>query len=326
MPRVLTRDEVTRLLTMDDAIHAVERALVEFSTGEAVMPVRGTTAVPEHEGLLLTMPAYLRRSDALATKLVTVYPQNPRRGLPVILAVIVLFDAQSGAPLAMMDGVHVTAVRTAAASAVATKYLAREDARVLGIIGTGVQGASHLWAMRTVRPIERVVVFNRTRAKAEQFARTMQAEHGVPVVVEDSAEAVVRAADILVLATAGPEPLIRADWLKPGCHINAIGTHTPTTRELDSETVARARVVVDSRDANRAECGDLLIPVQEGYITLAHFEDEIGEIAAGRKPGRRSPDELTIFKSVGIAVEDAATAALVYQRAVEQGIGTEVAL
>ncbi|MBI4504155.1 MAG: ornithine cyclodeaminase family protein [Chloroflexi bacterium] len=326
MPRILSRDEVTRLLSMADAIRVVEQALIEFSAGEAVMPVRGTTAVPPHRGLLLTMPAYLSRSDALATKMVTVYPQNPARGLPVILAVIVVFDPQSGAPLAIMDGVHVTAVRTAAASAVATKYLAREDARVLGIIGTGVQGASHLWAMREVRPVERAVVFNRTRAKAEEFAQAMQAQHGVPVAVAHSAEEVARAADVLVLATSATEPVIRAAWLKPGCHINAIGTHTPTMRELDSDTVARARVVVDSRDANRVECGDLLIPMQEGRISLEHFADEVGEVASGRKPGRRSLDELTIFKSVGIAVEDAATGALVYQRALEQSVGTEVEL
>lgn len=326
MPRILTRDDVTRLLTMADAIRVVEQALIEFSTGDAEMPVRGTTTVAPHQGLLLTMPAYLRRSDALATKMVTVYPRNSAHGLPVILAVVVVFDPQTGAPLAIMDGVYLTAVRTAAASAVATRYLARADARVLGIIGTGVQGAAHLWAMREVRPIEQVVVFNRTRAKAEEFARAMQARHGLPVTVADTAEAAARAADILVLATSATEPVIRAAWLKPGCHINAIGTHTPTTRELDSDTVARARVVVDSREANRVECGDLLIPMQEGRIGLEHFADEVGEVAAGRKPGRRSADEWTIFKSVGIAVEDAATGALVYRQALEQGIGTEVAI
>lgn len=326
MPRMLTRDEVARLLTMSDAIRVVEQALVEFSQGEAVMPVRAATAVPRHEGLLLTMPAYLGRSDALATKMVAVYKHNPGRGLPVILAVIVAFDPATGAPLAIMDGVHVTAVRTGAASAVATKYLARPDASVLGIIGTGVQGAAHLAAMREVRPISRAVVYNRTPAKAERFAAAMQAQHGLPVEVAASAEDVARASDVLVLATSATEPVIRAAWLKAGCHVNAIGTHTPTTRELDSDTVAQARVVVDSREANRAECGDLLIPLQEGRITPEHFADEVGEVAAGRKPGRRHAAELTVFKSVGIAVEDAATAMLVYQRACEQGVGADVAL
>ena len=326
MPLILSRAQVRELLDMRDAIGAVERGLVEFSAGQAVMPVRVTTQVPAHGGIVLGMPAFLGQTNALGTKIVTVYKNNPGKGLPTILAVVVVNDPETGKVEAIMDGGYLTAVRTAAASAVGTKYLANPDARVVGILGAGVQGESHLWAMTEVAKIERVVVYNRTRAKAERFKEEMGKRFGVPIEVLANEEAVCRTSDILVLATTAVEPITRREWLKPGAHVNAVGSHAPGARELDGETVAAARVVVDSRDANLAESGDLLIPMKDGKIDQAHFADEIGEVAAGTKPGRRSKDEITIFKSVGIAVEDVATANLVYQRAKEKGVGTQVEL
>jgi alanine dehydrogenase len=326
VPLILSRAQVRELLDMRAAIDAVERGLIEFSAGNAVMPVRVTTGVPKHGGIVLGMPAFLGDSNALGTKIVTVYKNNPSRGLPTIMAVVVVNDPETGKVEAIMDGGYLTAVRTAAASAVGTKYLANKDARVLGILGLGVQGESHLWAMTEVAKLERVVVYNRSREKADKFKAELTERFGLPIEIAENEEAVCRQSDILVLATTAAEPIIRREWLKPGVHINAVGSHSPGARELDADTVAAARVVVDSRDANMAECGDLLIPMKEGRIDQNHFCDEIGEVAAGKKPGRSSADQVTIYKSVGLAVEDVATGSLVLQRAREKGVGTQVDL
>jgi ornithine cyclodeaminase/alanine dehydrogenase len=323
---ILSRAQVRDLLDMRDAIDSVEKGLIEFSAGQAVMPVRVTTQVPAHSGIVLGMPAFLGATNALGTKIVTVYKNNPSKGLPTILAVVVVNDPETGKVEAIMDGGYLTAVRTAAASAVGTKYLARPESRVVGILGTGVQGESHLWAMTEVAKVERVVIYNRSREKAEQFQRSMGDRFKLPIEIVSSEEEVCRASDILVLATTAAEPIVRKEWIKPGAHINAVGSHSPAARELDGDTVAAARIVVDSRDANMAECGDLLIPMKEGRFGPEHFADEIGEVAAGKKPGRGSADEITIYKSVGIAVEDVATASLVYARAKARGVGTQVEL
>jgi alanine dehydrogenase len=326
VPLILSRAQVRDLLDMRAAIDAVERGLIEFSAGNAVMPVRVTTGVPKHGGIVLGMPAFLGDSNALGTKIVTVYKNNPSRGLPTIMAVVVVNDPETGKVEAIMDGGYLTAVRTAAASAVGTKYLANKDARVLGILGLGVQGESHLWAMTEVAKLERVVVYNRSREKADRFKAELTQRFGLPIEIAENEETVCRQSDILVLATTAAEPILKKEWLKPGVHINAVGSHSPGARELDAETVAAARVVVDSRDANMAECGDLLIPMKEGKIDQNHFCDEIGEVAAGKKPGRGLADQITIYKSVGIAVEDVATGSLVLQRAREKGVGTQVDL
>jgi alanine dehydrogenase len=326
VPLILSRGQVQELLDMRAAIDAVESALVEFSAGQAVMPVRVTTTVPAHGGVVLGMPAFLGQSNALGTKIVTVYKNNPARGLPTILAVVVVNDPETGKVEAIMDGGYLTAIRTAAASAVGTKYLARAESRTLGILGTGVQGFSHLWAMKEVAALEEVVIYNRSADKAREFKRQYAERFGLPIEIAPNEEAVCRAADILVLATTAAEPIIRREWLKPGVHINAVGSHSPGARELDGETVAAARIVVDSREANLKESGDLLIPLSEGKIGQEAFDDEIGEVAVGKKPGRRSPDEITIYKSVGIAIEDVATASLVLRRARAQGVGTQVEL
>lgn len=326
MPLILNRDQVRDLLDMRAAIDAVEGALVEFSAGHAVMPVRVVTSVPAHGGIVLGMPAFLGQTNALGTKIVTVYKDNPSKGLPTILAVVVVNDPATGKVEAIMDGGYLTAVRTAAASAVGTKYLARKDAKVVGILGTGVQGESHLWAMREVANVERAVIYNRSRAKAEKFRDEQSRRFDMPIEIVEGEEAVCRASDILILATTATTPVIKCEWLKPGVHINAVGSHSPPARELDTDTVCRARIVVDSREANLKESGDLLIPMSEGKLAAEQFQDEIGEVAAGKKPGRRSDDEITIYKSVGIAIEDVATGDLVLRRAREKGIGTQVEL
>jgi len=289
---------VDRLLRMEEVIPAMERALADFSSGKAVQPVRTMLPVAEHKGFLGLMPAYT--GTALGTKLVAFYPHNT--DVPTHHATILLFKPETGEPLVTMDGRLITEVRTAAVSAVATEFLARPDATVLAIIGSGVQARSHLEALRLVRDFREVRVWSPRRAAA--FAE----EHGVRAAA--AAEEAVRGADVVVTATTSPTPVLSGEWLSPGVHINAVGAPRPDWRELDDEVLRRSRVYVDSREAAQKESGDV--------IAAGEISAEIGEVTAGTKPGRRSAEEVTLFKSLGLAVEDVATAELIYHKAVEE--------
>lgn len=286
---------VGRLLRMEEVIPAMEPALADFSGGKVVQPVRTMLPVEEHEGFLGLMPAYT--GTALGTKLVAFYPKNV--GVPTHHATILLFEPETGEPLVTMDGRLITEVRTAAVSAVATKHLARSDASVLAIIGSGVQAQSHLEALRLVRDFRAVRVWSPRHA--EEFAR----EHDVDAAA--SAAEAVHGADVVVTATTSSTPVLRGEWLSPGVHINAVGAARPDWRELDDGVLRRARVYVDSREAAQKESGDV--------IAAAGIFAELGEVAAGTKPGRQSPEEITLFKSLGLAVEDVVTAELVYRKA-----------
>jgi alanine dehydrogenase len=286
---------VRRSLRMEEVIPAMERALADFSSGKVVQPIRTMLPVEEHEGFLGLMPAYT--GTALGTKLVAFYPKNV--GVPTHHATILLFEPETGEPLATMDGRLITEVRTAAVSAVATKHLAKPDASVLAIIGSGVQARSHLEALRLVRDLSEIRVWSPRRA--EEFAR----EHGVDAAA--SAEEAVRGADVVVTATTSPTPVLRGEWLSPGVHINAVGAPRPDWRELDDGVPDRARVYVDSREAAQKESGDV--------IAAGEIFAEIGEVVAGTQPGRQTPEEITLFKSLGLAAEDVATAELVYRKA-----------
>jgi alanine dehydrogenase len=294
----LDETAVSGMLRMQEVIPAMERALADFSSGKVVQPVRTMLPVAEHEGFLGLMPAYT--GAALGTKLVAFYPHNT--DVPTHHATILLFRPETGEPLATMDGRLITEVRTAAVSAVATEYLARPDASVLAILGSGVQARSHLEALRLVRDFREVRVWSPRRAAA--FAE----EHGVRAAA--SAEEAVRGADVVVTATTSPTPVLSGEWLAPGVHINALGAPRPDWRELDDEVLRRARVYVDSREAALKESGDV--------IAAGEIFAEVGEVAAGTKPGRRSAEEITLFKSLGLAVEDVATAELVYRKALEE--------
>jgi alanine dehydrogenase len=289
---------VDRLLRMEEVIPAMERALADFSSGKVVQPVRTMLPVVEYEGFLGLMPAYT--GAALGTKLVAFYPHNT--DVPTHHATILLFKPETGEPLISMDGRLITEVRTAAVSAVATEFLARPDASVLAIIGSGVQARSHLEALRLVRDFREVRVWSPRRAAA--FAE----EHGVRAAA--AAEEAVRGADVVVTATTSPTPVLSGEWLSPGVHINAVGAPRPDWRELDDEVLRRSRVYVDSREAAQKESGDV--------IAAGEISAEIGEVTAGTKPGRRSAEEITLFKSLGLAVEDVATAELVYRKALEE--------
>jgi alanine dehydrogenase len=291
----LDESALVRLLRMEEVIPAMERALSDFSSGTVVQPVRTMLPVAEHGGFLGLMPAYT--GSALGTKLVAFYPHNTE--VPTHHATILLFKPETGEPLATMDGRLITEVRTAAVSAVATEHLARSDASVLAIIGSGVQARSHLEALRLVREFRDVRVWSPRRAVA--FAE----EHGVRAAA--SVEEAVRGADVVVTATTSPTPVLLGEWLSPGTHINAVGAPRPDWRELDDEVLRRAKVYVDSREAAMKESGDV--------IAAGEVFAEIGEVAAGTKPGRQSEEEVTLFKSLGLAVEDVATAELVHRKA-----------
>jgi alanine dehydrogenase len=319
---LLKESHLRRLITMRDLVPLMERALAAFSSGAVVQPLRTALPVEAHGGVLLLMPAHLRE-QAMGLKAVTFYPGNAARGLPTHLATILLHDPPTGALLAVMDGRLITEMRTAAVSAAATKHLARRGADVVALLGAGVQARSHLEALREVVAPREVRVWTRTRAHAEAFAQEMTARHGVRVMACESPEGAVRGAEIICTMTSSQTPVLEGRWLAPGAHINAVGASRPTWRELDTDAVVRSRLFVDSRAAAVVEAGDIVGPRTAGVITDAHIQAEIGEVFAGRHPGRTNAGEITLFKSLGMAVEDVATAQLAYERARAQKIGEE---
>jgi ornithine cyclodeaminase len=313
---VLARDDVERLLPMDECVDLMATALAALARGEVEQPLRLVVAPPRARGLLALMPAHLAGADeAYGFKAVAIFAGNAERGLDTHQGAVCLLDPETGELAAVLDAAAVTAIRTAAVSGVATRLLARGDARELAILGAGVQARTHLDAMRAVRPIERVRVWSRNAARAEAFAR----QHGVETAA--SAEQAVRRADIVVTATAATEPILRRDWLAPGAHVNAVGYVGPRGRELDAATVTEARLYVDRRESAFAESGNILL----AGVPPEHVVGELGELVLGRVPGRRSDDELTLFDSLGLAVEDVAAARFVVERARAEGVGATVA-
>jgi alanine dehydrogenase len=325
MPLVLTRRDVERVLTMKDAIVAVENGFRQLALGSVQMPQRTVIKVASHEGLHLAMPALVGGDDeTLAVKVVTVYPQNPaRHKLPTTLGTLLLNDPKSGALQAIMDAGFLTAMRTGAVSGVATKHLARENARTAGILGAGSMARTQLLAVREVRPLSRAVVFDVDAAARKAFAAEMSDRLNLEVEAADDPLACL-ACDVVCAATSSRTPLFEGARLRPGTHLNGIGSHSPEARELDTETIRRSKVVVDHLPACLAEAGDLILPIREGAFSAERIHASLGEVVAGSKPGRTSEDEITLFKSVGLAVQDAATASLVYAKAREAGVGTKV--
>ena len=311
---VLSQAEVRELLDLDRLVDALADAHAELTAGEASMPPRIAALVEERDALLGVMPSYLP-SAGLACKLVTLFPQN--RDRETHQAVICVFDPENGTPLALMDGTYVTATRTAAGSALATRLLARENARVLAVLGTGVQARTHARAIPRVRPIEEIRVAGRDRTKAEALAEEVG---GVAV---DTYEQAIRGADIVAATTHAVEPVVRREWIEPGTHVNSVGLN-PSGREVDERTVIESTLVVESR-------ASALAPPPAGAPELVgvhpgHVHAELGELVTGARPGRRSRDEITLYKSVGIAVQDAAAAALVLAAARERSVGREIEL
>jgi ornithine cyclodeaminase len=325
---ILTQAEVRGLLEMEACMEQVAESLRVLARGEAQNPLRWPMVLPDGARILGLMPGSLASPAALGLKVVTVFPGNAGTPWDSHQGIVVLFDAGNGLPLAILDGSEVTAIRTAAVSGVATRVLAREDARTLGLLGTGVQARTHLEAMRAARPgIQEVRVFSRSAEGRSAFARREAERHGIGVVAVDSARAAVEGADVVCTTTSAREPVLAGAWLAPGTHVNAVGACTPRARELDAEAVRRSRVVVDSRESAAHEAGDLLIPLELGELPGDPVEAELGEVLVGSAPGRRDDTEITLFESLGLAVEDLATAVHVLERARARGdVGTEVPL
>ncbi|MDP6558765.1 MAG: ornithine cyclodeaminase family protein, partial [Candidatus Binatia bacterium] len=297
---------------------------VQYSAGKTVMPVRLVVPLPQIKGRLTSMPAYLSEGHALGMKVVTYFENNPKQGLPAILATMALYSPETGKLVCLMDGSTITGVRTACASAVATKALAKTDTPTLGILGAGVQARTHIRALRQVRSITRVKIFSPSGESAQRLIEELAGETDLHLAAVRTAREAVQDVDLLVTASTAKEPILDAAWLKPGVHINAVGSHRPDIREIDAATIMGSKVVVDSREATKNECGDILLAIKEGTIIEDPIHAEIGEVLAGTRPGRESPSEITLYKSVGIAIQDVATARLVYERAIEKKVGTQV--
>lgn len=308
--RHITADEIERTLTMPEAIRAVKEAFIQLSSGRANVPARTSIELPELRTTALVMPAYLPATKRIGLKLISLCEDNPAKGLPLAQAVTILMDAETGTPLAVLDASYLTAVRTGAASGAATDALARKDARVAAIFGAGVQGRTQLEAVASVRALEKALIFDIDPRAAARFAEEMGRRLSLRVEPAPSPQA-LREADIVCTATTSAVPVLSDLDLKPGAHINAVGSYKPHVRELPAETVIRARVFVDHRPSALEEAGDLIIPLRAGLIDESHILAEIGEVLAGLAPGRLSEEEITLFKSVGNAVQDLAVAGLV---------------
>lgn len=301
--------DVRRLLPTAECIDVMADAFAALGRGEAVLPLRTVIQQPDGRGSLYVMPAFLGHPGALAVKLITITRGNEERGLPTHQGVLVAFDVETGEPAALIDAEELTAIRTAAVSALATRLCARDDTGDLAIIGTGVQAASHLEAMLCVRELRRVRVYGRDRTRRNAFAEHGSGLHGIDVEPMGSARAAVEGADLICTVTASPTPVLEGDWIAPGAHVNAVGASSPGTRELDTAAVRRARIIVDSREAALAEAGDLLIPIGEGALEPDAIRAELADLVLHRREARRSEAEITLFKSLGLAIEDAAAAA-----------------
>ena len=314
MPLWLNEADVRELLPMTDLIEAIESALTEFSAGHVDQPVRTVIEVAPGHAFFASMPAHARTVPALGAKLVTVFGDNAAKNLPTHLATIVLLDPHTGALLSVMDGRYITEARTAAVSAVAVRHLAIRRTAVLAVIGSGVQARSHLEALSHVREFQEARCWSPTSAHLQKLAAEV---HRIPVSAAKSAQDAVGDADVVVLATASASPVIENTWIKPGCCVISVGACRPNQREMPAELVTRARLIVDSRAAALRESGDVVMGIAEGRFTERHIAAELGEVAGGTVPGRPSPDQVTVFKSLGLAVEDVASAHLVYGRAIE---------
>jgi len=323
---VIGGEDVERLLPMHACIDVMAQALTALATSQAEVPLRTLLWLPERRGLLGMMPAYYAPAGVMGIKVVSVMPGNHGTRYDAHQGAVLLFETAHGCPLGLVDASAITAIRTAAVSAVATRLLARDDAHDLAILGSGIQATTHLESMLCVRPIDRVRVWSRTPAHAERFARRESERRGLVVSVAESAESAISNADLICTTTSAKEPVLLGRWLAAGTHVNAVGSSVRTARELDAAAVARARLFVDRRESTLNEAGDFLLAKVEGAVTDDHILCEIGEILAGRATGRSSASEITLFESLGLGVEDVAAAHYVLERARAERKGTPVRL
>ncbi|MDQ3735132.1 MAG: ornithine cyclodeaminase family protein [Actinomycetota bacterium] len=326
---LLSRAEVVQLLDVDALIDALAEAMADLSAGRASMPGRTAAFVQDRDGALMAMPGYVPSQGALVTKLVSLFPHNAGTGIPTHQAVIVAFDPQTGSPEVLMDGTEITAARTGACSALSVRLLARPEASVMALLGTGVQARSHARAVTHVRPIQKIRVAGRNPDRTAALAAELKHELAIEVRAVGTYEQAMDGADIVCAVTHPAEPVVRRGWLSPGTHVTSVG-YNPAGREVDDETVAAALVCVESRKAILSPLPsgslDLIEPIRNGTITADHIHAELGELVAGTKQGRNSAEQLTLYKSVGVAVQDATAATLVLAAARERGVGRELVL
>jgi ornithine cyclodeaminase/alanine dehydrogenase-like protein (mu-crystallin family) len=323
---VVSEAEVRNLLPMDQCMDAMAEALAALSRGEVLMPLRSIVWLPDRVGGLATMPAALPTSEVMGVKAISVFPGNRGTRFDSHQGVVLLFETQHGRLQAIMDATSITAIRTAAVSGVGTRALARDDARDLAILGSGTQAWTHLEAMLLARPVERVRIWSRSAENGRRFAERAASRFGIHMEVVETAREAVLGADLVCTVTSSLVPVLEGSWLSPGVHVNAVGAVGPTVRELDTEAVARSRFFVDRRESAVNEAGEFVLAREEGAIGDDHILGELGEVLLGDVTGRASPDDVTVFRSLGVAVEDLASARIIYRRAVESGAGTWIEL
>lgn len=322
---IVNAAEVRNLLPMTECIDAVATAMIAASSGQVAMPPRLFAPLFDNSGFLGLMPGSASDPAIYGAKVISLHPANPARGLPAIQGFVVLFDHATGAPVALVEGAEVTAIRTAAASGLATKLLSRPDARSHGVMGTGAQAISHIDAVNAVRPIDDIMIWGRSFAKAKALAAAERQRTGRNV--QASADpCAVAACDVISCVTASATPILNGEWLTPGAHVNLVGSHTPNAREADSALMKNAAIYVDLMAAALKEAGDILIPMSEGLFTPDHIIGEIGLLAMKKIPGRTTATQITVYKSLGVVAQDLYAAYLVYQKARQCNAGTEAPL
>lgn len=323
---MINQSEVKQLLPINECMDVMAETLQTLAKGDAILPLRPVMWLPEKVGALGMMPSYLGSIGMMGLKVVSVFPGNHGTEYDSHIGAVMLYETKHGQLLAIVDASEITAIRTAAVSGVATRTLARDDASDLTILGAGIQAKSHLAAMLEARPIKRVRVWSRNADHARAFAERESQRYNISIAAIADAQQAVSGADIICTTTSSPEPILQGAWLQPGVHINAVGSSVAFTRELDTAAVVKSKLFVDRRESTLNEAGDFLFPKKEGAINDDHIKGEVGEVLLGRVKGRESDDEITLFKSLGLAVEDVASAHHIYTKALERNMGIAVEL
>jgi alanine dehydrogenase len=318
---LLSRSDLEQVLTMPEMISALEGAFKDLAQGKTMKIPRSSMSLPQEGGWIGIMPAYLPTENAFATKLVTLYNGNLDKGLPAIMATVVLNDPKTGAVLSIMDGGLITAMRTGGLGGLAAKFLSRTDSHVAGIFGAGVQARTQLKALMEVRKIDRAFVYDTVTNRVKKFCEEMSNVLQIPVEVAETPSSVVKNSDIITTVTPSGKPVFDGKEIRPGTHVNAFGNYKPVERELDTETVVRSKVFVDLQEAALEEAGDLLLPIKEGKFSRDQIRGSLGEVILGSKAGRTSDEDITLFKSVGLGIQDCAAASLAYKNAIKSGVG-----
>jgi ornithine cyclodeaminase len=313
-PPFINNETIASLLPMNECISVMEKMFRSLAMGQCLQPLRSIMWLPNKKGLLGVMPGYAEEPGIMGIKVISVFHGNSEKGYPSHQGVVILFDAKYGRPLMMFDAKEITAIRTAAASALATQILSREDSELLAIIGSGEQAERHIESILLVRKIKQINIWSRNEKNAARLATKVSDRHNISVALKDNAEQAVKDADIICTVTSSSQPVVLGSWISSGAHVNAVGSSTPVTRELDTDAVVKSRLFTDCYESILNEAGDFLIPKKEGAVADSHIKAELGEILIGRKKGRENKDEITLFKSLGIAAEDIFSCWHVYQK------------